>query len=58
MRHLPIYNRVDGLIECSPIYREHPGTLLSVSELAAARKEYSARAEETSYYHDDSVRRG
>jgi hypothetical protein len=31
---------------------------LSASELAAAKKEYLARAEETAYYYDHAVRRG
>ena len=41
-----------------PAYRDHPGTLLSASELAAANREYLARAEETAYYYDHAKLRG
>jgi len=51
VKRLPIYP------EIAPVYRNHPGVLLSPSELYAAIQEYRARAEETSYYYDRAVRR-
>ena len=52
MRHLAIYP------ECPPVYREHPGVLLSAPELSAARLEYAARADETASYYADAKLRG